>query len=165
MLLRRDLVVAGRHGGMLLMATLTQPILVVLVFGLGAWAMIVAVRGAPHRIARRQGSRAGRGSRVARAATASGLPTPAVTGIRFALDTEDTIRSFDPGWAPPAGGHRIAVAFLFDSPNAVDETFVELVNNGARPHKEPWDAFWGQRYAQIHDPDGNVVDLFAQLSR
>jgi ABC-2 type transport system permease protein len=32
-LLRRDLVVAGRHGGMLLMATLTQPILVVLVFG------------------------------------------------------------------------------------------------------------------------------------
>ena len=42
---------------------------------------------------------------------------------------------------------------------------MELVNNGARPHKEPWDAFWGQRYAQIHDPDGNVVDLFAPLSR
>ena len=32
-LLRRDLVVAGRHGMMLLTATLTQPILVVLVFG------------------------------------------------------------------------------------------------------------------------------------
>jgi len=32
-LLRRDLVVAARHGGMLLTATLTQPILVVLVFG------------------------------------------------------------------------------------------------------------------------------------
>ena len=32
-LLRRDLVVAGRHGLMLLMATLTQPVLVVLVFG------------------------------------------------------------------------------------------------------------------------------------
>jgi ABC-2 type transport system permease protein len=32
-LLRRDLVVAGRHGLMLLTATLTQPILVVLVFG------------------------------------------------------------------------------------------------------------------------------------
>ena len=86
-------------------------------------------------------------------------------GIRFALDSEDTIRSFDRGWAPPAGGHRIAVAFLFDSPNAVDEKFAELVNKGARPYKEPWDAFWGQRYAQIHDPDGNVVDLFAPFSR
>jgi len=32
-LLRRDLVVAGRNGLMLLMATLTQPVLVVLVFG------------------------------------------------------------------------------------------------------------------------------------
>ena len=27
----------------------------------------------------------------------------------------------------------------------------------------PWDAFWGQRYAQVKDPDGNVVDLFAPL--
>jgi hypothetical protein len=30
-------------------------------------------------------------------------------------------------------------------------------------HKEPWDAFWGQRYAIVHDPDGNTVDLFAEL--
>ena len=31
-------------------------------------------------------------------------------------------------------------------------------------HKAPWDAFWGQRYAMIRDPDGNEVDLFAPLS-
>lgn len=86
-------------------------------------------------------------------------------GIRFALDTEATVRSFDPDWAPPSGGHRIAVAFLFESPEAVNEKFAELVQAGASPAKEPWDAFWGQRYALIHDPDGNVVDLFAPLSR
>jgi catechol 2,3-dioxygenase-like lactoylglutathione lyase family enzyme len=85
-------------------------------------------------------------------------------GIRFALDTEDTIRSFDPGWTAPSGGHRMAVAFLLESPGAVDEKFAELVTAGAKPYKEPWDAFWGQRYAQIHDPDSNVVDLFAPLS-
>ncbi len=34
---------------------------------------------------------------------------------------------------------------------------------GTEGHKEPWDAFWGQRYAQAKDPDGNVVDLFAPL--
>lgn len=37
----------------------------------------------------------------------------------------------------------------------------ELTGSGTRGHKEPWDAFWGQRYAQVHDPDDNVVDLFA----
>ena len=32
---------------------------------------------------------------------------------------------------------------------------------GYEGHKEPWDAFWGHRYAIVHDPDGNGVDLFA----
>ncbi len=85
--------------------------------------------------------------------------------IRFALDTEDSIRSFDPGWTAQTGGHRMALAFLCDSPRSVDETFASLVKAGARPYKEPWDAFWGQRYAQVHDPDGNVVDLFAPLTQ
>ena len=26
---------------------------------------------------------------------------------------------------------------------------------------EPWDAFWGQRYAVVSDPDDNTIDLFA----
>ncbi len=30
-------------------------------------------------------------------------------------------------------------------------------------HVKPWDAFWGQRYASVLDPDGNAVDLFAAL--
>ena len=30
-------------------------------------------------------------------------------------------------------------------------------------HLDPWDAVWGQRYATLHDPDGNSVDLFAAL--
>jgi uncharacterized glyoxalase superfamily protein PhnB len=28
---------------------------------------------------------------------------------------------------------------------------------------EPMDAFWGQRYAQVKDPDGTVIDLYATL--
>jgi uncharacterized glyoxalase superfamily protein PhnB len=39
----------------------------------------------------------------------------------------------------------------------------ELTTAGAPGYKEPWDAFWGQRYAQVKDPDGNGVDLFAAL--
>ena len=84
-------------------------------------------------------------------------------GLRLAWDTVEVIRSFDPEWQPPAGGHRMSLAFLCDSPADVDERFRELVDAGYRAHKEPWDAFWGQRYAEVLDPDGNVVDLFAPL--
>ena len=38
-----------------------------------------------------------------------------------------------------------------------------LVAAGHRSHRAPWDAFWGQRYATVLDPDGNAVDLFAAL--
>lgn len=84
-------------------------------------------------------------------------------GIRLALDTRDTILSFDPGWTPPSGGHRMAIAFAADSQAEVDSAYAELVDNGAEGHLEPWDAFWGMRYAVVHDPDGNPVDLFAPL--
>ncbi len=91
------------------------------------------------------------------------LQTALPGGLRFMLDTEETLRSFDPGWQPPTGGHRIALAFRCDSPADVDEAHARLLESGGSSHKEPWDAFWGMRYAQVKDPDGNVVDLFADL--
>jgi uncharacterized glyoxalase superfamily protein PhnB len=83
------------------------------------------------------------------------------SGLRIMLDTEETIRSFDPDWTRPSGGHRVGLAFLCDSPKEVDRVYEELIAAGAGSHKEPWDAFWNQRYAQVTDPDGNVVDLYA----
>jgi uncharacterized glyoxalase superfamily protein PhnB len=80
------------------------------------------------------------------------------------LDTVEVVKTTDPDWEPPSGGHRIGLAFLCDSPAEVDSVYKELTESGVVGHKEPWDAFWGQRYAQIKDPDGNIVDLFAPLS-
>jgi uncharacterized glyoxalase superfamily protein PhnB len=82
-------------------------------------------------------------------------------GLRLAWDTVETIRSFDPDWAPPQGSPRVALAFRCDSPDEVDRTYETLVDAGYDGYKKPWDAFWGQRYAIVHDPDGNSVDLFA----
>jgi len=79
-------------------------------------------------------------------------------GLRFSWDTVATIRSFMPEWTKPTGGNAVGLAFLCDD---VDKTYQELVDAGYQSHKEPWDAFWGQRYACMEDPDGNVVDLFA----
>ncbi len=84
-------------------------------------------------------------------------------GLRMAWDTVEVIRSFDPDWTRPSGGHRLALAFACASPQEVDAAWAELTGAGYAGHLPPWDAFWGQRYAVVHDPDGNAVDLFAAL--
>ncbi len=84
-------------------------------------------------------------------------------GLLLAFDTEETIRSFDPSWVRPSGGHRVALAFACDTPGDVDETYAALVESASLGHLEPWDAFWGHRYAVILDPDGNHVELYAPL--
>jgi catechol 2,3-dioxygenase-like lactoylglutathione lyase family enzyme len=84
-------------------------------------------------------------------------------GLRLAWDTAETISSIDPSWAPSDGGGGIGLAFLCDDPGEVDRVYADLVKAGYEGHLEPWDAFWGQRYAVVHDPDGNGVDLFAPL--
>lgn len=82
-------------------------------------------------------------------------------GLRLLWDTVEIVRSFDADWEAPSGGHRAALAFRCDSPADVDATYAELVAAGADGHNEPWDAYWGQRYATVLDPDGNAVDLFS----
>ncbi|SNX64792.1 predicted lactoylglutathione lyase [Streptomyces sp. TLI_55] len=85
-------------------------------------------------------------------------------GLHLLLDTEATVRSFHASWRPPTGGDsRTAVALRCDSPAEVDTVYEEMVNAGHHGELKPWDAFWGQRYATLHDPDGNGVDLFAPL--
>jgi catechol 2,3-dioxygenase-like lactoylglutathione lyase family enzyme len=83
-------------------------------------------------------------------------------GVRFMLDTEDVIRSFRPDWTRETGS-QIALAFECSSPSEVDEVYGRAVDAGFHGEKEPWDAFWGQRYAQLQDPDGVGVDLYAAL--
>ena len=83
-------------------------------------------------------------------------------GLRFMLDREDVIRSFDEHWERNTG-NTIGLAFRCDSPADVDRLYADLTEAGYEGHKEPWDAFWGQRYAQLRDPDGHGVDLFAAL--
>ena len=84
-------------------------------------------------------------------------------GLRLAWDTEEVIRSFDDSFDPAVSSGRVGLAFLCDSPAGVDTVYRRLVDLGYPGHKAPWDAFWGQRYAIVHDPDGTEVSLFASL--
>ncbi|MFR9674672.1 VOC family protein [Streptomyces sp. TR06-5] len=88
-------------------------------------------------------------------------------GLRMAWDTDDTVGSFDSAWSRPTPRQntgRLSLAFRCDSPADVDAVYADVTGAGYTGHRSPWDAFWGQRYAVVKDPDGNTVDLFAPLS-
>ena len=90
------------------------------------------------------------------------IETTLPSGMRFMLDAEDVVKSFRPDWTRETG-NQLALAFECASPVEVDEIFEQVTAAGFQAEKEPWDAFWGQRYAQLRDPDGVPVDLFAPL--
>ncbi len=81
-------------------------------------------------------------------------------GVRFMLDTEEVVRSFLPEWSRETG-NQLSVALECASPAEVDEVYARVTGGGFEGEKEPWDAFWGQRYALLIDPDGVRVNLYA----
>jgi len=83
-------------------------------------------------------------------------------GLRLMWDTVELMRKLDPEWKQPQG-HAIALAFECESPDDVNETYARVTQAGFQGKTEPFDAFWGQRYATLLDADGNAVDLFASL--
>lgn len=97
--------------------------------------------------------------------SADGEPYVEITldgGIRLSWNSLAMVKEIDPDWVEPKG-QRIGLAYLCDSPDEVNRRHDALTAAGYTSHRDPWDAFWGQRYAQVLDPDGNVVDLFAPL--
>ena len=84
-------------------------------------------------------------------------------GTRLMFDTEEIIESFLPDWTR-ANGNQVSLAFECASPAEVDEVYARVVAAGFEGEKGPWDAFWGQRYALLGDPDGVRVNLYAALT-
>ncbi len=84
-------------------------------------------------------------------------------GIRLMLDSEAVMASFVDDFETPKGNDRMSLAVECDAPTDVDEAYRTVVSAGSASVKEPFDAFWGQRYATVEDPDGNHVDLYASL--
>ena len=81
-------------------------------------------------------------------------------GFRIAWGALAMIKGIYPDWVEPVG-QRIGLAFKCANATEVDSLYDSLMKNGYHGHKAPWDAFWGQRYTVVIDPDGNHVDLFA----
>ena len=84
------------------------------------------------------------------------------SGVRIMLDSVDLMKKIDPAWKEPTGS-GVILCFLQESPKTVDLVYGKVLAAGFQGAKAPWDAFWGQRYSSVIDPDGNRIDLFAPL--
>ncbi len=84
---------------------------------------------------------------------------PLGEGIRLMVDTEESMRGFNPNF-DGAPGDRVAFAARLATPQDVDAVYAELAADGYGL-TPPWDAPWQMRYATLRDPDGVHVDLYA----
>jgi uncharacterized glyoxalase superfamily protein PhnB len=67
-------------------------------------------------------------------------------------------RGYDPGFAERGPGpSATCLQFHFESREAIDDVFARVTAAGHRGTLAPIDAFWGSRYAEVLDPDGNTV--------
>jgi uncharacterized glyoxalase superfamily protein PhnB len=82
------------------------------------------------------------------------------SGVRLLLDSAALIKKFEPDYEKVRGS-GISLCFKQESREKVDQLYAAITAAGFYGKKAPWDAFWGQRYACVLDPDGNQIDLFA----
>lgn len=85
------------------------------------------------------------------------------SGIRLMIDSYELLKKINPEWKEPKIP-GITLCFKQETSEKVDELFNQIKDAGFTCDKEPWDAFWGQRYASVKDPNGNNIDIFANLS-
>ena len=76
------------------------------------------------------------------------------------LDSQAFADKWNHGWP---GGPGAVLGFKVDSRREVDDLVAELAADGVPVQQEPYDAFWGARYAVVSDPDGNGVGIMSPM--
>jgi catechol 2,3-dioxygenase-like lactoylglutathione lyase family enzyme len=87
-------------------------------------------------------------------------------GVRFAICARSIMENAtgNTGYHEPRSGQTFELAFPCESPAEVDLLFADIISKGAVSIKPPADMPWKQRTAFFADPDGNIQELFADLS-
>ena len=84
-------------------------------------------------------------------------------GVDFDLDSERFAPLWDAGWPGSKGRSGVVMGFRVSSRDAVDRLYEAVTSAGHTGQQEPYDAFWGARYAIVEDPDGNAVGLMSPI--
>lgn len=80
---------------------------------------------------------------------------------RLMIDKKELITDIM-GEEPKPSNHS-QFAIKYDSADEVNEVADKVKKADFKIVKQPWDAFWGQRYCIVADPDDYKVDLYANL--
>jgi predicted lactoylglutathione lyase len=79
----------------------------------------------------------------------------------FEFDSQDLARVYNAGYLESPTPAGVIVGFRVPSRDGVDQLHAALVQAGHASRQEPYDAFWGARYAIVADPDGRDVGLMS----
>jgi catechol 2,3-dioxygenase-like lactoylglutathione lyase family enzyme len=60
-------------------------------------------------------------------------------------------------------GFPFSIAIRLQNPEEINRSYKELKRLGYQAFKSPEDTSWGQRTAFFLDPDGNLIEINAQL--
>jgi catechol 2,3-dioxygenase-like lactoylglutathione lyase family enzyme len=84
-------------------------------------------------------------------------------GIDLDFDSLEFAAVWDRGWPAGRVGAGGVIGFRLSSREDVDATYARVIAAGYGAQQEPYDAFWGARYAIVEDPDGNAVGLMSPI--
>lgn len=84
-------------------------------------------------------------------------------GVTLEFDNSGLARIYNAAWRRPEGSSRVLLGFRVASREAVDARYADLVAAGYEGRQQPYDTFWGTRYAVVADPDGNDVGIMSPL--
>jgi catechol 2,3-dioxygenase-like lactoylglutathione lyase family enzyme len=82
------------------------------------------------------------------------------------LDLDFDLVSFATKWNAGArtdAPRGVVLGFKVQTREAVDRVHADMTGAGYTSQQEPYDAFWGSRYAIIEDPDGNAVGIMSPM--
>ncbi len=82
------------------------------------------------------------------------------TPLDVDLDSTSFAGQWNEGWP---GGPGAVLGFKVDTRDEVDALVASLAADGVPVQQEPYDAFWGARYAVVSDPDGNGVGIMSPI--
>jgi uncharacterized glyoxalase superfamily protein PhnB len=92
--------------------------------------------------------------------TAQHVEAPLADGVVLGINSRDLTARYD-----ASAGRGAYLIFGVGTRDDVDAKFAELTSAGYQGHLEPFDAFWGARYAVVDDPDGNHVGIMSPSDR
>jgi catechol 2,3-dioxygenase-like lactoylglutathione lyase family enzyme len=82
------------------------------------------------------------------------------------LDLDLDLVSFATQWNSGTrtdGFKGVVLGFRVATRDAVDRIHADMTQAGYRSQQEPYDAFWGSRFAVLEDPDGNAVGIMSPM--